>query len=86
MIPAKAHSPSSRIIHSALFCRPALFRQRWSNPFTVPQRLAGRTVSVLFPGTFFRVAQYECVIFSEMSALPFSFPGNGLDDYKSKLK
>ncbi|WP_217590189.1 hypothetical protein [Burkholderia sp. GbtcB21] len=39
-----------------------------------------------FPGIFFRVAQCECVIFSDIPALPFHSAGKRLDDYKSKLK
>ncbi|MBY4725429.1 MULTISPECIES: hypothetical protein [Burkholderia] len=39
-----------------------------------------------FPGIFFRLTQCECVIFPETPAWSFSFPGNGPNDYKSKLK
>ncbi|MCA8272871.1 hypothetical protein LGN17_10125 [Burkholderia sp. AU30280] len=86
MIPAKAHSPSSRIISLRSFCRPGFFRQRWPNPDTAPQRPSGRAASAPFPGIFFRIAQCEYVIFSETPALPFSFSGNQSNDYKSKFK
>ncbi|MBN3828200.1 hypothetical protein G3O00_31995 [Burkholderia sp. Ac-20384] len=86
MIPAKAHSPLSRIIHSVLF---AVRRFSVNDGQTRSPRRHGLPAARLrcfFPGIFFRVAQCKYVIFSEMPALPFSFPGNGLDDYKSKLK
>ncbi|WP_174944045.1 hypothetical protein [Burkholderia lata] len=86
MIPAKAHSPSSRIIHSVLF---AVRRFSVNDGQTRSPRRNGVPAARLqcfFPGIFFRVAQCGCVIFSEMPALPFSLPENGLDDYKSKLK
>ncbi|WP_165765638.1 hypothetical protein [Burkholderia puraquae] len=86
MIPDKAHSPPSRIIHSALF---AVRRFSVNDGQTRSPRRNGLPAArfrCFFPGIFFRLDQCECVIFSEMPALPFSFPGNGLDDYKSKLK
>ncbi|MBN3735945.1 hypothetical protein [Burkholderia sp. Tr-20390] len=86
MIPAKAHSPPSRIIHSVLF---AVRRFSVNDGQTrSPRRssLPGARFRRFFPGIFFRFTQCECVIFSEMPALPFSFPGNGPNDYKSKLK
>ncbi|WP_155291853.1 hypothetical protein ACN8ZM_17515 [Burkholderia aenigmatica] len=86
MIPAKAHSPSPRIIHAVPF---AVRRFSVNDGQTRSPRRNGLPAArfrCFFPGIFFRAAQCECVIFSEMSALPFSFPGNGFNDYKSKLK
>ncbi|WGY71035.1 hypothetical protein KEC55_28975 [Burkholderia cepacia] len=74
MISAKAHSPLSRIIHSAPFAVGRFFVNEGKTRETTPQRLAGRTISVLFPGIFFRVDQCEYVIFSDMSALLFHSP------------
>ncbi|UXU91965.1 hypothetical protein [Burkholderia sp. S-53] len=68
-----------------LFSVRRFFRQRWSNPLTAPQRLAGGAVEALFSGIFFRVTKNECVIFSDTPHC-FFIPRSGLDDYKSKLK
>jgi len=86
VIPAKTHSPSSRIIHPVLF---AVRRFSVNDGQTRSSRRSsspGARFRCFFPGIFFRATQYEHVIFSEMPAWSFSFPGNGLDDYKSKLK
>ncbi|WP_155632640.1 hypothetical protein [Burkholderia cepacia] len=86
MIPDKSHSPSPRIIHAVLF---AVRRFSVNDGQTRPPRRNGSPAArfrCFLSGIFFRIVQCECVIFSEIRALPFSFPGNGLDDYKSKLK
>ncbi|WP_174921834.1 hypothetical protein [Burkholderia metallica] len=86
MIPNKTHSPSPPIIHRALFCRPALSVNDAPTRSLRRSDVPAARFRRLFPGIFFRIVKYECVIFSETSALPFSFPENRQNDYKSKLK
>ncbi|WP_175888373.1 hypothetical protein [Burkholderia contaminans] len=74
MIPAKAHSPSPRIIHAVLF---AVRRFSVNDGQTrSPRRdsLPAARPGYFFLGIFFRIAQSKCVIFSEISALPFFIP------------
>ncbi|EMD9443067.1 hypothetical protein PPH94_019870 [Burkholderia cepacia] len=86
MIPAKAHSPSSRIIHAIPF---AVRRFSVNDGQTRPSRRNGlraarfRRFSPAFSSGLLNA---NTSFFLNYPHCFFHSPGNGFDDYKSKLK
>ncbi|MCA8116412.1 hypothetical protein [Burkholderia cepacia] len=86
MIPAKAHSPSSRIIHAILF---AVRRFSVNDGQTRPSRRNGLRAARFWrfsPAFSSGLFNANTSFFLNYPHCLFHSPGNGFDDYKSKLK